>query len=155
MRKLKPIGTIHTPYRKDEDAPHQAYKSKDVGEIEVFDEYKKGLKDVEGFSHLIILYEFHKSTKRSVKKEHYMQSMGLLVKPYLDDIPRGVFATRSPNRPNPIGLTVVELLERKRNILKVRGIDMLDGTPLLDIKPYVPKFDHRTRVKIGWLEGKL
>jgi len=155
MRKLKPIGIIHTPYRKDGDAPHQAHKSKDVGEIEVFKEYKEGLKDVEGFSHLIILYEFHKSTKRSVKKEHYMQSRGLLVKPYLDNIPRGVFATRSPNRPNPIGLTVVELLDRKGNILKVRGIDMLDGTPLLDIKPYVPKFDHRASVKIGWLEGKL
>jgi tRNA-Thr(GGU) m(6)t(6)A37 methyltransferase TsaA len=72
-----------------------------------------------------------------------LESRGLLVKPYLDDVPRGVFATRSPNRPNPIGLTVVELLERKGNILKVKGIDMLDGTPLLDIKPYVPKFDKR------------
>jgi len=155
MRRLKPIGIIHTPYKKDGEAPHQAYKSKEVGEIEVFKEYEGGLKDVEGFSHLIILYMFHKSVKRSVKKEHYLNSFGLLVKPYLDDTPRGLFATRSPNRPNPIGLTIVELLERTGNILKVRGIDMLDGTPLLDIKPYVPKFDQKNNVKIGWLEGKV
>jgi tRNA-Thr(GGU) m(6)t(6)A37 methyltransferase TsaA len=155
MTKLKPIGIIRTPYKKDRDAPYQAYKSEDVGEIEVFKEYEEGLKDIEGFSHLIILYEFHKSIKRSVKKEHYLESRELLVKPYLDDVPRGVFATRSPNRPNPIGLTVVELLERKGNILKVKGIDMLDGTPLLDIKPYVPKFDKREKVRIGWLESKL
>ena len=155
MRKLKPIGIIHTPYKKDGEAPHQAYRSKEVGEIEIFKEYAEGLKDIEGFSHLIILYLFHKSVKRSVKKEHFLNSFGLLVKPYLDDTPRGLFATRSPNRPNPIGLTVVELLERKENILKVRYIDMLDGTPLLDIKPYVPKFDQKTGVKIGWLEGKV
>jgi len=155
MRELKPIGTIHTPYKKDGDVPYQAYKSKDVGEIEVFKEYEEGLKDIEGFSHLIILYMFHKSVKRSVKRKYFLNSLGLLVKPYLDDTPRGLFATRSPNRPNPIGLTIVELLERKGNILKVRGIDMLDGTPLLDIKPYVPKFDRRGKVKIGWLEGKV
>ena len=155
MRKLKPIGIIHTPYKKDGEAPFQAYKSEDVGEIEVFKEYDEGLKDIDGFSHLVILYEFHKLVKRSVKKEHYLESRGLLVKPYLDDVSRGGFATRSPNRPNPIGLTVVELLERKGNILKVKGIDMLDGTPLLDIKPYVPKFDRRDKVKIGWLEGKV
>ena len=155
MTKLKPIGIIHTPYKKDGDAPHQAYKSKDVGEIEVFKEYEEGLKDVEGFSHLIILYEFHKSVKHSVKKEHFLNSRGLLVKPYLDDTSRGLFATRSPNRPNPIGLTIVELLKREGNILKVKDIDMLDGTPILDIKPYVPRFDQKSNVKIGWLEGKV
>lgn len=155
MTKLKPIGVIRTPYKKDGDVPYQSHKSKDVGEIEVFKEYEEGLKDIEGFSHLIILYEFHKSVKRSVKKEHYLESQGLLVKPYLDDTPRGLFATRSPNRPNPIGLTIVELLKREGNILNVKGIDMLDGTPLLDIKPYVPKFDQKTSVKIGWLEGKV
>ena len=155
MNMLKPIGIIHTPYKKDGDAPHQAYKSREVGEIEVFKEYEEGLKDVEGFSHLIILYEFHKSTKRSVKKEHYLESFGLLVKPYLDNTPRGLFATRSQNRPNPIGLTIVELLEREGNILRVKGIDMLDGTPLLDIKPYIPRCDQKNNVKIGWLEGKM
>ena len=153
--KLKPIGIIRTPYKKDRDAPYQAWKSKDVGKIEIFKKYEEGLKDIEGFSHLIILYEFHKSIKRSVKKQHYFELRGFLVKPYLDDTFRGLFATRSPNRPNPIGLTIVELLEREGNILKVRGIDMLDGTPLLDIKPYVPKFDRRDKVKIGWLEGKV
>ena len=155
MRKLKPIGIIRTPYKKDGEAPHQAYKSEDIGEIEIFKEYEEGLKDIEGFSHLIILYLFHKSVKRSVKKGHFLNSFGLLVKPYLDDTPRGLFTTRSPNRPNPIGLTVVELLERKENILKVRHVDMLDGTPLLDIKPYIPKFDQKNNVKIGWLEGKV
>jgi tRNA-Thr(GGU) m(6)t(6)A37 methyltransferase TsaA len=155
MRKLRPIGIIHTPYKRDGEAPHQAYKSEEIGEIEVFKEYEEGLKDVEGFSHLIILYMFHKPVKRSVKKEHYLDSFGLLVKPYLDDTPRGLFATRSPNRPNPIGLSVVELLRREGNVLKVKGVDMLDGTPLLDIKPYVPKFDQRGNVKVGWLEGKV
>lgn len=154
MRKLKPIGIIHTPYKKDGEIPYQAYKSKDVGKLEVFKEYEDGLKDIDGFSHLIVLYEFHKPVKRSVKREHYLESRGLLVKPYLDDNLHGVFATRSPNRPNPIGLAIVELLERNGNILKVRHIDMLDGTPLLDIKPYVPTFDRKNKIKIGWLEGK-
>jgi len=140
--KLNPIGIIHTPYKKMEKRlttrtnRWTSVKSK-------------------SFTHFIILYEFHKSVKRSVKNDHYLESQRLLVKPYLDDIPHGLFATRSPNRPNPIGLTIVELLERRGNILKVRGIDMLDGTPLLDIKPYVPKFDRRNKVKIGWREGKV
>lgn len=138
--KLEPIGVIRTPYKRDGEAPHQAYKSEDAGEVEVFEEYEEGLKDVEGFSHLTILYEFHKSVKRSVKKKHYLESLGLLVKPYLDDTPRGLFVTRSPNRLNPIGLTIVELLKRGGNILQVKGVDMLDGTPLLDIKPYVSEF---------------
>jgi len=155
MRKLKPIGIIHTPYKRDEEVPFQAFESEEVGEIEVFKEYEEGLKDIEGFSHLIILYLFHRSIKRSVKKKHFLKSLGLLVKPYLDDTPRGLFATRSPNRPNPIGLTIVQLLKREGNILRVKGIDMLDGTPLLDIKPYVPKFDQKNNVKIGWLEGKV
>lgn len=155
MGELKPIGIIHTPYKKDEEVPHQAYKSEEVGEIEVFNKYEEGLKDIEGFSYLMILHEFHKSVKRSVKEEHYLESRGLLVKPYLDDTLRGLFATRSPNRPNPIGLTIVELLKREGNILRVKGVDMLDGTPLLDIKPYVPEFDQAEDVKIGWLEGKV
>lgn len=152
--KLNPIGVIHTPYEKDKEIPHQAYKSEDVGEVKVFEEYEEGLKDVEGFSHLILLYEFHKSVERSVKEDHYLQSLGLLVKPYLDYTPHGLFATRSPNRPNPIGLTIVELLKREGNILQVKGVDMLDGTPLLDIKPYVPEFDQKDEVEIGWLGGK-
>jgi tRNA-Thr(GGU) m(6)t(6)A37 methyltransferase TsaA len=155
MKELKPIGIIHTPYKRDGEVPRQAYESGEVGEIEVFKEYEEGLKDIEGFSHLIILYMFHKSVKCSVKRKYFLNSLGLLVKPYLDDIPRGLFATRSPNRINPIGLSTVKLLKREGNILKVKGVDMLDGTPLLDIKPYVPKFDRRNNVKIGWLEGKV
>lgn len=112
-----------------------------MGEIEVFKEYEAGLRDIEGFSRLIILYEFHESVKRSLKKERCLELRGFLVKPYLDDTSRGLFASRSQNRPNPIGLTIVELLERRGDILKVRGIDMLDGSPILDIKPYVPEFD--------------
>lgn len=153
--EIEPIGVIHTPYKKDGEAPHQTYKSEDVGEIEVFEEYEEGLKDIEGFSHLIVLYGFHKSIKRSVKKDYYLESLGLLVKPYLDDTPRGLFATRSPNRLNPIGLSVVELLKREGNLLTVKGVDMLDGTPLLDIKPYVPEFDQPDEVKVGWLEGNV
>ncbi len=144
MKELKSIGIIHTPYKSDGEAPYQAYKSEEIGEIEVFKEYEKGLKDIEGFSHLIILYLFNKS-----------KGYSLLVRPFLDENLRGLFATRSPSRPNPIGLTIVELLECNGNILRVRGVDMLDGTPLLDIKPHVPEFDRKIGVKIGWLEGKV
>jgi len=142
--KLKPIGVIHSPYRKIEETPIQGWKSKGRGEIEVFEEYVDGLKDIEGFSHIIILYLFHKS-----------KGFSLLVRPFLDETKRGVFATRSPRRPNLIGLSVVELLGRERNILLVEGMDVLDGAPLLDIKPYVPAFDYRERTKIGWLEDKI
>lgn len=155
MVEMKPIGEIHTPYEVDGEIPHQGCKSDDVGEVEVYEEYEEGLRDIEGFSRLILIYEFHKKIEESVKKDHRLKSMGLLVEPYLDDSPRGLFATRSPNRPNPIGLTVVELLERDGNVLRVKGVDMLDGTPLLDIKPYVPEFDERKDVDIGWLEGKV
>jgi tRNA-Thr(GGU) m(6)t(6)A37 methyltransferase TsaA len=142
--RIEPIGVIRSPFKSIGEIPCQAYKSDKIGEIEVFKQYEQGLKDVEGFSHLIILFIFH-------KREGY----SLFAKPFLDAKKRGVFATRSPARPNHIGVSVVELLERKGNILKVGGIDVLDGTPLLDIKPYVPQFDQREKVKIGWLEGKV
>jgi tRNA-Thr(GGU) m(6)t(6)A37 methyltransferase TsaA len=142
---LTPIGIIHSPYKKKEDIPIQGvFMPQGVGTIEVFEEYEKGLQDVEGFSHLIILYFFHKS-----------KEVSLLGKPFLEDKLHGIFAIRSPHRPNHLGISVVRLLERKGNILKVGEIDVFDGTPLLDIKPYVPKFDERKNVKIGWLEGKL
>ncbi|MBN2014960.1 MAG: tRNA (N6-threonylcarbamoyladenosine(37)-N6)-methyltransferase TrmO [Candidatus Altiarchaeota archaeon] len=142
--ELKPIGIIHSPYRNLEEIQIQASMSEAIGKIEVFREYEPGLKDIEGFSHIIILYLFHKS-------EDYK----LHVKPYLDTGLRGVFATRFPRRPNPIGLSIVRLIEREKNVLKVEGIDVLDGTPLLDIKPYVPEFDDRKSIEIGWLEGKI
>lgn len=142
--ELKPIGVIHSPYKKKEDVPIQAYRTEDVGEIEIFEGYEDGLKDIDGFSHIIIVYIFHKS-----------EGYSLHVKPFLDSSLRGLFATRHPNRPNPIGISTVRLLERKENILKIKGMDMLDGTPLVDIKPYVPRFDEREDVKFGWLERKL
>jgi len=141
---IKPIGIIHTPYKTTKEIPCQGYRSKEIGEIEVFNEYGEGLTDIEGFSHIVVLYSFHKS-------EPYT----LLVKPFLDDRLRGLFATRAPKRINPIGLSVVKLLERKGNILRITEVDMLDGTPLIDIKPYVPRFDEREDVRIGWLEDKL
>jgi len=142
--KFKPIGIIYSPYKKLKDIPCQSYKSREIGKIKIFKKYEKGLKDIEGFSHLWILYYFHKAGKFKP-----------LVKPFLDEKLYGLFATRYFNRPNPIGISLVKLLERKRNVLEIEGIDVLDKTPLLDIKPYVPKFDQRKRVKIGWLREKI
>jgi tRNA-Thr(GGU) m(6)t(6)A37 methyltransferase TsaA len=142
--KVEPIGIIHTPFKRKEDVPIQPSRSNAHGEVEVFEAYNEGLEDIEGFSHIILIYYFHKSEGYSLK-----------VKPYLDDNLRGLFATRAPRRPNQIGLSVVKLLKRKGNILFIEGIDVLDGTPLLDIKPYVPDFHPKGEVNVGWLEGKL
>jgi tRNA-Thr(GGU) m(6)t(6)A37 methyltransferase TsaA len=142
--ELKPIGVIHTRYKDRGEAPFQGYRSKEVSRIEVFKEFEEGLQDIEGFSHIIVIYWFHKS-----------QGYHLLVKTPWDDIPHGLFTTRSPHRPCPLALTVVELVAREKNILKVKGLDAIDGSPLLDIKPYVPEVDERSVVKFGWLEGKL
>lgn len=155
MTELKHIGIIHTPFEKDGEVPYQAHKSKEIGRIEVFKEHEEALKDIEGFSHLIVLYEFHNPIKESIKENFHLKSKGLFVKPYLDDELHGKFSTRSPNRPNPIGLSIVKLLKRDKNILLVKGVDMLNETPLLDLKPYVPKFDQREDVKIGWYDGKF
>jgi len=141
--EVTPIGIVRTPFKCKKDTPIQPFRSKAIGRIEVFKKYKDGLSDIDGFSHLILIYRFHKSRGHCLK-----------VKPFLDDQLRGLFATRYPRRPNQIGLTVVELLKRETNILFVRGIDVLDGTPLLDIKPYVPDFEPKETIKIGWLEGK-
>lgn len=113
------------------------------GVVEVFTEYSAGLKDINGFSHIILLYHFHLS------KGYLLET-----KPFLDEVTRGLFATRSPARPNPVGLSVVRLMEVKGSMLYVEDIDILDGTPLLDIKPYVPDFDRRTGERTGWLSGK-
>jgi len=142
--KLHPIGLIHSPYKERGKAPYQGYRSEEISQIEVFNEFEEGLQDIEGFSHIIVTYWFHKS-----------QGYHLLVKTPWDDIPHGLFTTRSPHRPCPLGLTVVELVARERNILKVKGLDAIDGSPLLDIKPYVHAIDGRSVVKSGWLEGKL
>ena len=142
---FKPIGIIHSPYKRSGEPPNQGALRPEVeGSIEVFPEYEQGLKDIESFSHIIILYFFH-----------WAAGYSLLAKPYLDDNLRGIFSIRSPHRPNRIGLSVVRLLGREKNILKVAEIDALDGTPLLDIKPYVPQFDCRKEAKEGWLKGKI
>ena len=142
--KIEPIGIIHSPFKSKKDTPIQPFKSKAIGRVEVFKRYQKGLQDIKGFSHLILIYRLHKS-----------RGFRLLVKPFLDKELHGLFATRAPRRPNQIGISVVRLLNRKNNILTVEGIDALDKTPLLDIKPYVPEFATKSKVRIGWLKGKL
>jgi tRNA-Thr(GGU) m(6)t(6)A37 methyltransferase TsaA len=141
---VRPIGVVHSPYKKREDIPCQGSRSRETGVVEVFDEYAEGLKDVDGFSHVVLVYHFHKAKR-----------VDLIAKPFLDDKPKGIFAIRSPFRPNHIGLTVVKLIKIEGNKLTVANMDCLDGTPLLDIKPYIPEFDNKGDVKIGWLEGKL
>lgn len=138
------IGIIHTPFNDTVGVPIQPRAAKGIkGSIEVLPEYTEGLQDLDGFSHIILLYHLHLSRGFSLK-----------VTPFLDDTLRGLFATRAPKRPNPIGLSVVKLIEIKRNVLYIEEIDVVDGTPLLDIKPYVPDFDRQETFRIGWLSGK-
>jgi tRNA-Thr(GGU) m(6)t(6)A37 methyltransferase TsaA len=139
------IGTIFTPFKEAAGTPIQGALSGDrEGEIVLKAPFQDGLADLHGFSHLILIYAFHK-----------MEGYKLKVRPYLDKCERGIFATRSPCRPNPIGMTVVRLMEIDGCRLKVRGVDMLDETPLLDIKPSIPLFDYRENVKCGWFEPHL
>jgi len=143
--KLKPIGVVHSPFKEPFGVPKDSTDGMNYqGTVEIFSQYKDGLKDLDSFSHIIILFYFHKS-------EYYH----LISKPYLDDHPRGVFATRSPHRPNLIGLSVVKLLRIDDNIIYVGGIDMIEGTPVLDIKPYIPEFESNEGIRIGWLEEKI
>ncbi|MCD6237722.1 MAG: tRNA (N6-threonylcarbamoyladenosine(37)-N6)-methyltransferase TrmO [Thermotogae bacterium] len=143
--KYRPIGVIHSPFRKIEGIPIQAASAKGIdGTVEVFPEYAEGLKDLDAFSHIILIYHFHLSKR-----------FKLMVKPYMDDKLRGVFATRAPSRPNSIGISIVHLIGIEKNVLHVRDIDIMDGTPLLDIKPYVPEFDMRKVEKTGWLERNV
>jgi tRNA-Thr(GGU) m(6)t(6)A37 methyltransferase TsaA len=141
----KSIGVIHSPFKEPRGTPIQPAGAEGInGTVEVFPQYAEGLKDLEGFSHMILIYHFH------LAKEPV-----LIQKPYLDTEPHGIFAIRGPSRPNPIGVSVVRLARVKGNTLHVRDIDIVDGTPLLDIKPYVPEFDAREVEKIGWLEKKI
>lgn len=136
------IGTIHTPFSRPAEMPVQPSGARGVaGRIELLPELAEGLKDLDGFSHIIVLYHFHRVTRSC-----------LTVTPFLDPQPRGVFATRAPTRPNPIGLSVLVLKRIIGSTLLVEDVDMLDGTPLLDIKPYVPEFDRPTEARTGWLE---
>jgi len=144
--RLKPIGVVLSNYRDVSDnVPIQRALSPECeGRIRIYPEYAEGLEDIEGFSHLIVLYGFHKC-----------RGSMLTVRPYMDDRERGVFSTRSPHRPNHIGHTAVKLLSREGNCLRVAGIDMVDGTPVLDIKPYVPAFDGVSVTGTGWMEKYL
>ncbi|MEJ2012398.1 MAG: tRNA (N6-threonylcarbamoyladenosine(37)-N6)-methyltransferase TrmO [Anaerolineales bacterium] len=137
----EPIGIVHSPFTDVSSMPIQpTSEASREGMVEIYPAYVEGLQDVDGFSHLILLYHMH--AVRTVK---------LSVIPFLDTVARGVFATRAPTRPNPIGLSIVRLVEIEGGNLKVDHLDVLDGTPLLDIKPYVPEFDARTDVREGWL----
>jgi len=137
-----PIGVIHTPFKKPINVPIQPSAGKGIkGIVELFPQFEEGLEDIEKFSHITLIYHFHLSRDYSLK-----------VKPYMDERLRGVFSTRAPARPNAIGISTVRLIKRDKNILHVENLDIVDNTPLLDIKPYVPQFDD---VNIGWLEERI
>ena len=143
--RFKAIGKIRTPFTSREGTPIQPPGGRGVlGRVEVDEAFREGTRDLEGFSHVILLYHFHLS-----------EGFDLAVKPFLDGTARGLFATRAPRRPNAVGLSVVRLVSIEGGTLVVEGVDMLDGTPLLDIKPFVPEFDApQVDVRTGWLEGK-
>lgn len=142
--QLYPIGVLRTPFIHRESTPTQGvFAPKAAGTLEVFDEFAEGLQDIEGFSHLILLYMLHRT-----------QKVDMRVLPFLDDSHHGILATRNPRRPNHVGLTVVQLAARSNNVLHLSGLDMLDGTPVIDIKPYVPRFDSFPDAAEGWFAGK-
>jgi tRNA (adenine37-N6)-methyltransferase len=140
---MKSIGLIRSPFTNKDETPIQSIRSHAQGEIILDPEYAAGLDGLEGFSYIILLYVFHCSEGYSLK-----------TRPFLDDQEHGLFATRHPCRPNPIGLSTVKLVKRDANRLLIEGVDVLDGTPLLDIKPYVPDFDHRPVAQAGWYENR-
>ena len=140
--EFAPIGIIRSPFVELEGMPIQPAAATGVkGTVEVFEDFHAGLQDLDGFSHIILLYHFHRS-----------HSFNLHLVPFMDLEPRGLFATRAPRRPNPIGLSVVQLDKIENGVLHIQNVDILDGTPLLDIKPYVPEFDAQVPVRTGWLE---
>lgn len=136
----RPIGVVHSPFSDPGGMPIQSRGGEGIrGTVEVAPEYEPGLRDIEGFSRIILIYHFHRSHASSLE-----------VIPFLDTVPHGVFATRAPVRPNPIGISVVRLEGRKGNILFIRDIDLVDGTPVLDIKPYLPSCDSFSHERTGW-----
>jgi tRNA-Thr(GGU) m(6)t(6)A37 methyltransferase TsaA len=140
---MRPIGFIQSPFTDKDQTPIQPTRSQAIGLVEVYPEFAPGLQDLDSFSHLILLYVFHQSDGYS-----------LHIQPFLDQQERGLFSTRYPYRPNPIGLSIVRLVGIQDNYLTVEGIDVLDQTPLLDIKPYVPDFDVRENTRTGWYETR-
>lgn len=142
--ELKPIGTIHTPFATKESCPIQPlYSNGASGRVEVFKEFEAGLKDIETFSHIYLLYLLDRAGQ-----------IELVRGTFLDDEPHGIYASRHPCRPNGIGMSIVKLIKREGNVLTVEGVDMLDNTPLIDIKPYVPRFDIVESASEGWIAGK-
>ena len=139
----EPIGVIHSYFKQKEDVPIQAALSEESkGQIEVYPQFQLGLKDLEGFSHIIPLYHFHLS-----------KGFSLLNKPFLEEVEHGIFSIRAPKRPNPIGISIVKLEKIENNILYIKDVDIIDGTPLLDIKPYIPQFDAvETPIQTGWMQ---
>jgi len=141
---MRPIGVIRSPFRATQGMPIQTVAAADAeGELEVLEEFAPGLRDVEGFEYLILLTHLHQATEK------------LEVVPFMDTVGHGVFATRAPARPNRIGLSIVRLLALQGRVLRFAGNDMLDGTPVLDIKPYVPRLDVRETERIGWFTRGL
>jgi tRNA-Thr(GGU) m(6)t(6)A37 methyltransferase TsaA len=139
----KPIGLIRSEHKKPEETPIQpVYATGCQGRVEVLPEYVEGLRDLDGFSHVCLIYHFHAAGPAK-----------LVVEPFLQDVERGVFATRAPCRPNPIGISIVRLTGRQGNVLYVDDLDVLDRTPLLDIKPYVARFDRIGETRSGWHDG--
>ncbi len=142
--RIRPIGVIHTPFRTKEACPIQpGQASGAVGRVEVFREFETGLTDIETFSHIYLIYRFDRAG-----------AVALVRAPFLDDTPHGIYAMRHPCRPNGIGMSIVRLRGREQNTLTIEGPDMLDQTPLLDIKPYIPKFDHVDGASEGWTADK-
>lgn len=143
MHKIEQIGTIHSPHKKIKDMPIQPKGAEGVeGYILLDEEYAEGLQDIEGFSHVYLLYSFHKAARTE-----------LVVTPFMDKEKRGVFATRSPLRPNHIGISIVKLKKVEGNKIVVDNVDILDGTPLLDIKPYIENFDSVGKSRSGWMQA--
>ncbi len=142
--EIDPIGIIHSPFATKEACPIQPiYAAGAVGHVEVFREFEAGLKDVDTFSHIYLLYSLDRAGKVELVRETF-----------LDDVPHGIYASRHPCRPNGIGMSIVKLIKREDNMLTVEGIDVLDQTPLIDIKPYVPRFDIIESASEGWIAGK-
>lgn len=142
--EIEPIGVIKTPFTSKDKIPIQAGKSDIVAEVEVFPKYSPGLDSLDGFSHIILLYWFHRAKSPKLK-----------ITPFLDTQERGLFSTRAPSRPNPIGLSIVKLIQVQSNTVTFQGADMLNDTPLIDIKPYVPEFDIQLDATSGWLTDSL
>ena len=141
--ELKAIGTIHSPFTELQDMPIQPKGATQVAGMAVLEpHYAEGLADLEGFSHVYLIYQFHKASQEKLK-----------VVPFMDRVERGIFSTRSPVRPNHIGLSIVEITGVEGNVVHLRGIDVLDGTPLLDIKPYIEAFDYVEQSRSGWMQG--